>query len=168
VRRNLAVVLLVSVLVAGCGGDEAQGAETASGPAGIADQTVSPERYVELADDICHDTARRVVEIQKDVRKADTPDKAADVLERQLHVVRDMRGRLAALGLPDGKEEIARELIADIDDSLPHLEAAIDAMRKGDESRAQESAQRYAAASMESARQVRESGLDFEVCGSGA
>jgi hypothetical protein len=134
----------------------------------IADRTVSPEQYVERADDICHDTARRVVAIQKDVNKADTPQKAADLLERQRQAVIDMRDRLAALGLPEGQENVARELLSDIDDALPHLEAAIDAMRDGDEQRATESAQRYAASSMESAREVRESGLDFEVCGSGA
>ena len=119
-------------------------------------------------DGICADTARRVVAIQQGIGKADTPQKAALLLERQLKAVRDMRDRLAALGLPKGQEDIARELITDIDDALPHLETAIEAMRDGDQERATESAQRYAASSMESAREVRESGLDFEVCGSGA
>jgi acyl-CoA reductase-like NAD-dependent aldehyde dehydrogenase len=168
VRRALVFVPLLLALVASCGGEDEQGGDTVAESVTIADRTVSPEQYVDQADDICADTARRVVAIQKDIGKADTPQKAADLLERQLEAVRDMRDRLAALGLPEGQEDIARELLTDIDDALPHLEAAIEATRAGDEERATESAQRYAASSMESAREVRESGLDFEVCGSGA
>jgi acyl-CoA reductase-like NAD-dependent aldehyde dehydrogenase len=166
--RVRVLFLFLVVLAAGCGGEQEQGGDTVAGGVSIADQRLSPEKYVELADDICADTARRVLDIQQDVKNANSPDEAADLLERQLRAVRDMRDRLAALGLPEGRESVARELVTDIDDALPHLEAAIEAMRDGDETRAQESAQRYAAASMESARQVRDSGLDFEVCGSGA
>jgi acyl-CoA reductase-like NAD-dependent aldehyde dehydrogenase len=164
----MTLLVLALVAAAGCGGGDDDGADTVAGGVTIADRTVSPEQYVDQADDICADTARRVVAIQQDINKADTPRKAADLLERQLEAVRDMRDRLAALGLPEGQEEVAKELLTDIDDALPHLEAAIEAMRDGDEERATESAQRYAASSLESAREVRDSGLDFEVCGSGA
>lgn len=166
-RRASVLLALFVALVTACGSEEERGGDDTS-EVTIADRTLSPEKYVERADDICADTARRVVAIRDDVNRANTPDEAADLLERQLDAVREMRDRLAALGLPDGQEEIARELITDIDDALPHLETAIAATREGDEERATESAQRYAAASMESARQVRDSGLDFEVCGSGA
>jgi hypothetical protein len=159
-RRASVLLALFVALVTACGSEGERGGDDTS-EVTIADRTLSPEKYVERADDICADTARRVVAIRDDVNQANTPDEAADLLERQLDAVREMRDRLAVLGLPDGQEEIARELITDIDDALPHLETAIAATREGDEERATESAQRYAAASMESARQVRDSGLDF-------
>jgi hypothetical protein len=166
--RPSVVGLLLLVLAAGCGGEDEPGGASVAGGVTIADRSVSPEHYVDQADDICHDTARRVLAIRNDVDMADTAQKAAHLLERQRQAILDMRDRLAALGLPEGHEDVAKEFLSDIDDALPHLEAAIEAMRAGDKARATESAQRYAASSMESAREVRESGLDFEVCGSGA
>jgi hypothetical protein len=164
--RLLAVLLLALTFAAGCGGGDGDGAD-ADEPE-VADRSVPTNEYVTKADDICRDVGQRVLALRDELRTAEDRNQAADILQRQLEIVRDMRRRLAALGAPDGNRELAEELIADIADAEPHLEDTIDALRAGDEERANESGQRYAEASLESARQVRDSGLDFEVCGSGA
>jgi septation ring formation regulator EzrA len=161
----LAVVLLACA--AGCGsneGDEGSSPDQAE----VAERTLPTDEYVSKADEICRDVATQVVALRDEMTGVEDREKVADLLTRQLEAVREMRERLAALGAPEGNREVAEELIADIQDAEPHLEETIQALREGDEERAQENAQRYASASMESARQVRESGLDFEVCGSGA
>jgi hypothetical protein len=155
------------VLAGGCGSDGGEG-NASSERSGVADKTLPVDQYVARADDVCRTVAKRVLAIQEELPTAQDPKKAADLLTRQLDAVRDMREGLAALGAPEGKRELAVELVADIEDAEPHLEDTIEALRDGDEQRAGESVQRYSEASMESARQVRESGLDFEVCGSGA
>ena len=120
------------------------------------------------ADDICRDVVKRVLKLRSTMQGSRSADEVADVLEQQLEIVREMGARLEALGSPEGKREIAEEFVADIRDAEPDLEETISAMRDGDRKRATEAAQRYREASLESARQVQNSGLDFEVCGSGA
>ena len=161
-----AAMLLAVVIAAGCGGDGSNGG--GSPDSELAKTSLPVDDYVRRADDICRDTVRRVLELRAEVKGTPTAKEGAAVLERQLNLIRQMRARLAALGSPEGKREIAEEFIADIHDAEPHLENTIDALRDGDRQRVEESGQRYREATMESARQVRDSGLDFEVCGSGA
>jgi hypothetical protein len=157
--------MLLGVLAAGCGGENG-GAPEGNGE--LADQTLPVDQYVKRADDICRDVAQRVLALRGELTGSPSADEVADVLAKQLRIVRGMRSRLGALGAPEGKREVAEEFVADIRDAEPHLERTIDAMRDGDENRANEAGQRYREASLESAREVRDSGLDFEVCGSGA
>jgi TolA-binding protein len=166
VRLVAVSLLLVLTFAAGCGGGDGDQADPEE--AEIADRSVPTDEYVTKADDVCRDVGQRVLALREELRTAQNRSQAADILARQLEIVRDMRRRLAALGAPDGNREVAEELIADIADAEPHLQDTIDALRDGDEQRANEAGQRYAEASIESARQVRDSGLDFEVCGSGA
>ena len=162
--RALPLLFLLGVLAAGCGGETGTAAEENSR---LADKTLPVDEYVRRADDICRDVVRRVVKLHSRVQGSSSPDEVADALEQQLEIVREMEARLEALGSPEGKQEIAEEFVADIRDAEPHLERTISAMREGDQERANEAAQRYREASLESARQVQNSGLDFEVCGSG-
>ncbi len=162
-----AALLVFIALAAGCGGG-GNGNESASEPGRLADKTLPVETYVRQADDICRDTLNEVLGLRRRAGTAPSAARAADLLEEQLRIVRRMRARLEALGAPEGKRAVAEEFIADIVDAEPHLEKTIAALREGDNDAANEAARRYREASLESARQVRESGLDFEVCGSGA
>jgi len=165
VLRALPLLLLLGVLAAGCGGETGTAVEEKPQ---LADKTLPVDEYVRRADDICRDVVKRVLKLRSRVQGSRSPDEVADVLEQQLEIVRQMGARLEALGSPEGKRAIAEEFVADIRDAEPHLERTISAMRDGDQKRANEAAQRYREASLESARQVQNSGLDFEVCGSGA
>jgi hypothetical protein len=160
------LLLAVAAIGAGCGSDGGNGGGSADSE--LAKTTLPADDYVRRADDICRDTVRRVLELRDEVEGTPTAKEGAALLERQLEIIREMRARLAALGSPQGKREIAEEFIADIHDAEPHLADTIEALRDGDQRRAEAAAQRYREATMESARQVRDSGLDFEVCGSGA
>lgn len=162
-----APLLVFVVLAAGCGGG-GDGDGAASEPHGLADKTLPVDTYVRRADDICRDTVDEVLALRRRATGSPTADQAADLLEEQLRIVRRMRARLEALGAPEGKRAVAEEFIADIVDAEPHLEKTIAALRAGDKEEANAAARRYRDASLESARQVQESGLDFEVCGSGA
>ena len=163
--RALPVLLLLGALAAGCGSDKGSAVEQEPK---LADKTLPVDEYVTRADDICRDVVDRVLELRSRMQSSGSANAAADVLEEQLEIVREMRTRLEALGAPEGKREIAEEFVADIRDAEPDLERTISAMRDGDKKRATEAARRYREASLESARQVQNSGLDFEVCGSGA
>ena len=163
--RVLPLLLLMGALAAGCGGDKGSAVEQEPK---LADKTLPVDEYVTRADDICRDVVERVLKLRSRIQGSPTANEAADALEEQLEIVREMGTRLEALGSPEGKREVAEEFVADIRDAEPDLERTISAMRDGDQKRATEAAQRYREASMESARQVRDSGLDFEVCGSGA
>lgn len=162
-----ALVLAFAALAAGCGGG-GDGDGSASEPGRLADKTLPVDTYVRRADDICRDTLNEVLGLRRRAGSSPTAARIADLLEQQLRIVRRMRSRLEALGAPEGKREVAEEFIADIVDAEPHLEQTIEALRAGKKDEANEAARRYREASLESARQVRESGLDFEVCGSGA
>ena len=136
--------------------------------AGFQSKTLPVNEYVARADDICREAATRALKLETEIKDADSADEIADAIEKELQIIREMREDLEALGVPKGEADVAKELVAGIHDAEPHLERVIAAMRDGDEDAAKEAGQRYREASMESASQVQRSGLDFEVCGSGA
>ena len=158
------IFLALALLAAGCGSGEADRPDDG----GLADKTLPVNEYVARADDICREAATSALKLQREINDADSADETADAIEKELTIIREMREDLEALGVPKGKAEVARELVAGISGAEPHLERVIEAMRDGDEDAAKEAGQRYREASMESARQVQRSGLDFNVCGSGA
>jgi hypothetical protein len=156
--------LALALLVAGCG---AGGADRPK-DGGLSNKTLPVNEYVERADDICREAATRALKLETEIKEADSADETADGIEKELQIIREMREDLEALGVPKGEADVAKELVAGIHDAEPHLERVVEAMRDGDEDAAKEAGKRYREASMESARQVQRSGLDFEVCGSGA
>ncbi len=158
------ILLALALLAAGCGAGEADRPDEG----GLADKTLPVNEYVARADDICREAATRALKLQREINEADSADETADAIEKELRIIREMREDLEALGVPKGEEDVAKELVGGIRDAEPHLERVIAAMRDGDEDAAKEAGQRYREASTESARQVQRSGLDFEVCGSGA
>jgi gamma-glutamylcysteine synthetase len=156
--------LALALLAAGCGAGEADRPDDG----GLSSKTMPVSEYVARADDICRESATRALNLQKEIRDADSTNEMADALEKELRNLREMRKDLEALGVPKGEADVAKELVAGIRDAEPHLERVIAAMRDGDGDAAEEAGQRYREASTESARQVQRSGLDFEVCGSAA
>ena len=158
------ILLALALLAAGCGGGEAGRPDEG----GLSSKTLPVNEYVARADDICRDAATRALKLETETEDADSADEIADAIEKELQIIREMREDLEALGVPKGEADVAKELVAGIHDAEQHLEDVIAAMRDGDKDAAKEAGQRYREASMESARQVQRSGLDFEVCGSGA
>lgn len=156
--------LALALLAAGCGAGGADRPEDG----GLSNKTLPLNEYVARADDICREAATRALKLETEIKDADSADETADAIEKELQIIREMREGLEALGVPKGEADVARELVAGIHDAEPHLARVIEAMRDGDEDAATEAGKRYREASMESARKVQRSGLDFEVCGSGA
>ena len=140
--------------------------------------TVPVATYVERADAICLDVARKAVSLQKQaqvlVSAADSEDEARTVFarlyRRQLALVRNMRLRFAAIGTPRGARtaRVAARLVADTREGERALADVIAATEHGSTSAIAQAVTRYRTISLASAQAMRRSGLGFRYCGAGA
>ena len=166
-----------SVACALAAGAVCAGAVAAS--AGAAESAVVPrDTYVRRADAACLDVAKKALALQREAQRlvsgADSDAAARRILGRvyrsQLGLVRGMRLRIVAIGTPRGAAaaRVAMRLVAGIRAGERALEDVIAAIESGSLSSFQRAVSRYKAVSLESARDVRRSGLGFEYCGAGA
>ncbi len=164
--RSLAFALVAATLGAA--------AATESAPAA----TVPVATYVERADAICLDAAKKAVSLQKQaqvlVAAADTVAEVrtafARVYRRQLVLVRNMRLRFAAIGTPRGARaaRVAVRLVADTRKGERALAEVIEATEHGSTLAITRAVSRYRTISLASAEAMRRSGLGFRYCGAGA
>ena len=164
--RSVALALVASTL----------GAAVATGAATAA--TVPVATFVERADAICLDAAKRAVSLQKQaqvlVAAADTEAEVrtvfAQVYRRQLALVRNMRLRFTAIGTPRGARaaRVARRLVGDTRKGERALAEVIAATEHGSTSAIAQAVTRYRTISLASAQAMRRSGLGFRYCGAGA
>ena len=139
---------------------------------------VPRDTYVRRADAVCLDVAKKALALQREAQRlvsaADSDAEArriiARVYRRQLGHVRGMRLRIVAIGTPRGASaaRVATRLVAGIRTGERALEDVIAAIESGSLSSFQRAVARYKAVSLQSARDVRRSGLGFEYCGAGA
>jgi hypothetical protein len=133
--------------------------------------------YVERADAVCLDAAKKAVALRDEalvlVAAADSEAEVrvvfARLYRRQLVLVRGMRLRLVAIGAPRGARaaRVAARLVTDIRKGERALSEVIAAVEHGTTAAAEEAVSRYRAVSLASARAVRRSGLGFRYCGAG-
>ena len=171
-RPGVRSAMLVTALGAVC-------AAVLPGLAGAADGPILPrEAYVRRADAVCLDVAKKALALQREARRlvaaAGSDAEVRRILGRvyrdQLTLVRRMRLRITAIGLPRGvtAARVATRLVAGIRTGERALQDVIAATDGASVPAFQRAVARYRAVSLESARAVRRSGLGFRYCGAGA
>jgi hypothetical protein len=138
--------------------------------------TIPKATYVQRADAICLDVAKRALALQAEARRrvarTSTVDGAlrvfADLYRRQLVLVQSMRRRLIAIGEPRGATATARLLVDGVREGERALRAVMAAVDSGSTDAITRAALRYRDVSLASARAVKRSGLGFRACGAGA
>jgi hypothetical protein len=140
--------------------------------------TVPVATYVQRADAVCLDVAKKAVSLQKQAQvlvaaadtEADVRTVFARVYRRQLALVRNMRLRFAAIGAPRGARaaRVAARLVADTRKGERALAEVIAATEHGSTAAIAQAVSRYRTISLTSAQAMRRSGLGFRYCGAGA
>lgn len=140
--------------------------------------TVPQATYVSRADAVCLDVANRALALQRETQRlvaaAASDAEARRVLARayrsQLALVGEMRRRIVAIGTPRGSaaSRVAARLVVGIRSGERALRDVVGAAERGSLAAFQGAVARYRAVSLESAREVRRSGLGFRYCGAGA
>jgi hypothetical protein len=160
------VVVLATLLVGGCGGEESDTADKASPSAGA--DPIPAAQWSQRVEELCDKNADRAepaqVDIQRDIEKegASRAEFVARVLERSVELTEPMLDKLAALPPPAGKEEQAKRFEQELRNVLPTFEDMAAAVRDGDRSDVQRASRELLQAAVPARALARE--LEIRAC----
>ena len=147
-RRLVGILLATGVVAASAAcGDDGGG-------------RLSRAEYVRQADEICARYDAELGEIEQALERAETPQAAANAIERGIPIVEGGIADLRELEPPEELEEDVDRWLELNDENVENLEELRDAAEAGDTQRAQEIATRGSRTEEESDEVAREIGLE--------
>ncbi len=143
-RRPLiaAAVLGVSLVVAGCGGDDssedAGDSTTADGATTTESTSGTREEFIEMADAICaaNDGAQDALRTELD--SAGSPEEAADIYDRLADLSEDTISQITSLPRPEGDEAAIEDLAAVQTEAAVLVRGLAEAVRANDQARGED------------------------------
>ena len=164
--RRATVAAVLTMLIAGCGGDDSNSDGSATAPA--AGETIPADEWARRAEELCDEGANRaeraVLELQREAQNQglSREEFTARLLERSAELSEPTLDRLAALPAPEGKESQARRFEQELRDFLPAVEEMGDAIRDRSESEVQRLAAEAQQAAVSTRALARE--LNIHAC----
>ncbi len=147
-------VLLVVAFAGGCGDDD-EGASTSDGP-------LTREEYIAAGDALCRGFIEDTEALQEP--EPETREELAAFLGEALALGEEVSAGFAAMEPPADAAEVHQALRSSLDESIPHVRAAQEAVEAGDGAAAQAALDLATDVGDDSDEAARAYG--FEVCGS--
>ena len=130
------ILICLTVLAAGCGGDEpaSEKPRAAATPTAETAKTMPADEWSRQVSEMCDENAnqaeREVLKIQQEGGSQE--EMVARTLERSAELSEPFIEEMAALPPPQGKEDQAQRFVAAMRDILPKVQESADALRAND------------------------------------